>query len=104
MLVEKTLASGMRIWSARPNTDAKRPLVLLLHERYGPVKHSMNMVEKLALDGFVVCVPDMFHRSSGDRGPVEPAEARIDPEDHTALADLEDGKETSYRLHKGFQF
>ena len=90
MLVEKTIASGMRIWSARPDTDAKRPLVLLLHERYGPVKHSFNMVEKLVQDGFVVCVPDMFHRYSGNRGAIEAGEARIDPEDHEALADLDE--------------
>ncbi len=48
MLTEETLASGMRVWTARPGTTEPRPAVLLLHERYGPVEHSFNQVEKMA--------------------------------------------------------
>ncbi len=90
MLVEQTLASGMRLWTARPETEEPRPAVMLLHERYGPVQHSFNIAEKLARDGYVACVPDTFHRFKGDRRPIEDAEARIDPTDAEALADLDE--------------
>ena len=90
MLVEQTLASGMRVWCARPDTGERRPAVLLLHERYGPVQHSWDIVERLAGDGFVACVPDLFHRYTGDRGPIEAGEDRIDPSDEESLADLDE--------------
>ena len=90
MLIEETLASGMRVWHARPDTDEPRPAVLLLHERYGPVQYSFDAIEKLAADGFVACFNDMFHRFKGDRGPIERAEARVDPTDDEAIADLDE--------------
>ena len=90
MLTEETLASGMRVWTARPDTTEQRPAVLLLHERYGPVQHSFNMIERLANDGYVACVPDTFHRHEGDRGPIERAEGRVDPTDADALEDLDE--------------
>jgi hypothetical protein len=43
MLNETMTESGMRIWHALPDdSGAPRPVVLLLHERYGPVEHSFN--------------------------------------------------------------
>ena len=94
MLTEETLASGMRVWTARPDTpnetEGKRPAVLLLHERYGPVEHSFNIVEKMAKEGFVVFVNDLFHRFDGDRGPLERSETRIDPPDNESLADMDE--------------
>lgn len=90
MLVKETLASGMRVWHARPDTGDPRPAVLLLHERYGPVPYSFDAIEKLAGDGFVACVYDMFHRYQGDRRPIEQAQARVDPTDDEALADLDE--------------
>ncbi len=90
MIVEQTLASGMRFWIARPETLERRPTVLMLHERYGPMQHTFNMVERLAGDGYVACFPDMFHRFTGDRGPIEAGQARIDPTDAETLADLDE--------------
>jgi hypothetical protein len=37
MLDEQALSSGMRIWTARPDTDEPRPAVILLHGRRGPI-------------------------------------------------------------------
>ena len=59
-------------------------------ERYGPVRHSFNVVERMATDGYVACVPDAFHRYDDDRGPIERAEARIDPTDEEALEDMDE--------------
>ena len=89
---EQTLASGMRIWSARPQTDERRPAVIGLHGRRGPIAidGSWDRVERLAQDGFVGCVPDLFHRFEGDRGPVEAQEARIDYSDAEYVADLDE--------------
>ena len=80
MLDELTLSSGMRIWTARPDTNERRPAVVLLHGRRGPIAidGSWDRVERLAKDGFVACVPDLYHRFTGNRGPIEAQEARID--------------------------
>ncbi len=90
MLIEETLASGMRVWHARPDTEEPRPLMLMLHERYGPVQHSFNVIERIAEAGFVACFMDMFHRYEGDRAPIENSEARVDPTDDESIADLDE--------------
>ncbi|MCI0815668.1 MAG: dienelactone hydrolase family protein [Chloroflexi bacterium] len=90
MLIEETLASGMRVWHARPDTREPRPLMLMLHERYGPVQHSFNVIERIAEAGFVACFMDMFHRYEGDRAPIEKSEARVDPTDEESVADLDE--------------
>ena len=90
MLIEETLASGMRVWHARPGTEEPRPLMLLLHERYGPVQPSFNVIERIAEAGFVACFMDMFHRYEGDRGPIERSESRVDPTDDESIADLDE--------------
>ena len=90
MLIEETLTSGMRVWHARPDTDEPRPLMLMLHERYGPVQHSFNVLERIAEAGFVACCMDLFHRYEGDRAPIENAEARVDPTDAESIDDLDE--------------
>jgi carboxymethylenebutenolidase len=89
MLIETTTADGMRTWHARPDTDAPRPLVLLLHERYGPVEHCFNVLERFAKSGFVAAMPDLFHRYTGDRGPIERSEDRVDTDDVESVADID---------------
>ena len=89
MVIEETLPSGMRIWHARPDTNEPRPLLLMLHERYGPVQHSFNVIERIAEAGFVACFMDMFHRYEGDRAPIEDGTARVDPTDAESIDDLD---------------
>ena len=89
MLTETTVESGMRIWHSRPNTDEPRPVVLLLHERYGPVEHCFNVLERFAEYGFIAAMPDLFHRYQGDRGPIERSEDRIDTIDTQTVADID---------------
>ena len=92
MLDELTLSSGMRIWTARPATGEPKPAVVVLHGRRGPIAidGSWDRVERLAQDGFVACVPDLYHRFTGDRGPIEAQEARIDCTDAEYLADVDE--------------
>jgi carboxymethylenebutenolidase len=89
MLIETIASSGMRIWHAQPDTDEQRPAVLLLHERYGPVEHSFNVLNRFAEYGFVAVMPDLFHRYDGDRGPIERAEDRIDTIDAESICDID---------------
>ncbi len=92
MLDELTLASGMQIWCARPDSAMKRPAVIIMHGRRGPIDidGSWDRAERLARDGFVGCVPDLYHRFTGDRGPIEAQESRIDYGDAEYLADLDE--------------
>ena len=90
MLTEHKLASGMRFWTQRPEAGGPRPAIFLLHERYGPVTHSFRLLEKMAGEGYVACMPDLFHRFEGDRGPLERAETRFDPTDADSIADVDE--------------
>lgn len=95
MLDEQTLSSGMRVWTAHPDSSGsseRRPAVIVLHGRRGPIDidGSWDRVERLASDGFVGCVPDLYHRFTGDRAPIEAQEARIDYGDEESLVDLDE--------------
>ena len=92
MLDELTLASGMKIWCARPDSAAKCAAIVILHGRRGPIDidGSWDRVERLARDGFVTCVPDLYHRFTGDRGPIEAQKDRIDFSDDEYLADVDE--------------
>ena len=87
---ENVLASGMRLWYARPDTNEPRPLMVMLHERYGPVEQSGNVISRMASYGYVACLADLFHRYEGDRGPIERSEARYDPTDAQTVTDIDE--------------
>ena len=86
---ENVLESGMRLWYARPDTNEPRPLMVMLHERYGPVEQSWNVIRRMASYGYVACMADLFHRYEGDRGPIERSEARYDPTDAQTVTDID---------------
>ena len=90
MLTEHELTSGMKVLEARPEGRARRPGVVLLHERYGIDQHTKDLGEKLAADGFVALLPDMFHRFGGDREALRRGEERAEMADDEALADLDE--------------
>jgi carboxymethylenebutenolidase len=90
MLKEHTLASGMTCSIAAPEGAGRRPAVVLIHERYGIVEHQRLLAERLAADGYVACLPDLFHRFDGDRDALAKGDARCDMRDDEALADLDE--------------
>ena len=90
MLESQQLASGMAVLVAKPDTDEPRPAVVLIHERYGIVEHQRRLAERLAKDGYVACLPDLFHRFDGDRDALARGDARAEMPDDDALADLDD--------------
>ena len=89
-ITENVLQSGMRLWYARPETDEPRPLMVMLHERYGPVEQSWNILRRMAGCGYAACLSDLFHRYEGERGPIERSEARYDPTDEQTIADIDE--------------
>jgi len=54
-------AGELPAFLAVPATDAKAPAVVLMHERYGLVRHTRDLAERFARDGFVCIAPDFFH-------------------------------------------
>ncbi len=87
-ITEHVLDSGMRLWRAQPDEAQPRPLMVMLHERYGPVEQSWRILRRMASYGYAACLSDLFHRYKGDRGPIERSEARYDPTDRQTVDDI----------------
>jgi carboxymethylenebutenolidase len=95
-IVTRTIrcAQGLPAFLAVPSGAGKAPAIVLMHERYGLVRHTCDLAERLARDGFIAIAPDFFYRHNdqdalhrGDVGyPFKDAEAveHID----AALAEL----------------
>lgn len=59
---------GVPAFVAKPQTAGTYPCVVLLHERYGLVKHTEDLAEKLAGSGYVVIAPDLFYAYPDQEG------------------------------------
>jgi len=55
-------ADGLPAFLALPRGQAKTPAVVLMHERYGLVKHTCDLAERFAQDGLVCIAPDFFYK------------------------------------------
>lgn len=82
------LPSGMTAFRALPKSKGRRPAMILLHERYGVVQHTKDLIVKFAKAGYVALAPDLFWRFTGDRKALERGDARADIRDSEALADI----------------
>ena len=59
--------------------------LIVLHERYGLVKHTLDLAQRLAADGYVALAPNLFSRWQGDRAALARGEARVAlPDDEVA--------------------
>lgn len=66
-----------------PRREAPAGAVIILHERYGLVQHTLDLAQRLAHDGHVALAPDLFSHWRGDREALRRGEARVtlpDPE------------------------
>ncbi|HEY4317395.1 MAG TPA: dienelactone hydrolase family protein [Herbaspirillum sp.] len=57
--------------------------VIILHERYGLVQHTLDLAQKLSEDGYVAFAPNLFSRWDGDQAALTAGKARVimpDPE------------------------
>lgn len=52
---------GAYAYVARPDDDATYPGVVLVQEWWGIEPHVRDLAQKLAAEGFVVAVPDLYH-------------------------------------------
>ncbi len=59
---EHICANGMPAWITKPRTPGKYPVIVFMHERYGLVKHTLDLSQRCAIDGFVVVTPNFFFR------------------------------------------
>ena len=50
-----------------PSGGGRAGAVVILHERYGLVQHTLDLAQKLAGDGYVALAPDLFSRWQGDK-------------------------------------
>jgi len=55
-------AGGLPAFLAAPAGGGKSGAVVLMHERYGLVKHTRDLAERFAREGFVCLAPDFFHK------------------------------------------
>ena len=60
-----------------PAGEARAGAVVVLHERYGLVQHTLDLAERLARDGYVALAPNLFSRWQGDAQALERGEARV---------------------------
>jgi carboxymethylenebutenolidase len=89
MLEEIRIDNRMSAYVGCPHGGGKRPAVIHLHERYGIVKHTSDLAEKLLAAGYVVLVPDLFSRFTGDRQGLASGDLHVELSDEEVLRDLD---------------
>ena len=57
----KVNGDGAYAYVAEPDDNEKHPGMVLIQEWWGIESHVMDLAQKLAADGFVVAVPDLYH-------------------------------------------
>lgn len=90
MIQQVQFAKDKDAYLALPEGQGRRPAVIQLHERYGIVKHTTDIAERLAAEGYVALAPDMFSRFEGDRQAVAEGDVGVGIRDDQALVDLDE--------------
>src|ERR1700719_3261549 len=90
-------AAGIRTFAATcgdmpahvavPVGEERAPCVIVIHERYGLVRHTREIAERFARDGYVAIAPNFFHRHP-DQDALHRGEAGCEIGDPEALACL----------------
>jgi carboxymethylenebutenolidase len=83
-----TSAGGMPVFFAAPDHVASSPCVIVVHERYGFVRHTRDLAQRFASDGFVAAAPDLYF-AHPDQEALHRGDANCDVADPDALAALE---------------
>jgi carboxymethylenebutenolidase len=66
-----------------PRDESPSGAVVILHERYGLVEHTLDLAQRLARDGYVALAPNLFSRWKGDEEALRSGKERVvlpDPE------------------------
>lgn len=83
------LPGGLAGFRALPKSKGKRPGVILLHERYGVLKHTRDLAIKLAEAGYIGFAPDLFWRFTGDKKALERGDVRSELRDSEVIEDID---------------
>jgi carboxymethylenebutenolidase len=59
---------GMPAYLCLPAGSGKVPVAIMLHERYGYVKHPRDVAERFAREGYVGVAPNLFYRDPDQAG------------------------------------
>jgi carboxymethylenebutenolidase len=78
---------GMPAFLAHPEDEGRWPVVVLMHERYGLVQHTRDLVARCARDGFLVIAPNFFFKHP-DQQALNAGDSRYDLRDLEAVAYL----------------
>jgi carboxymethylenebutenolidase len=81
-------ADAMPAFLAVPEGAAQTPAVIVVHERYGLVRHTCELAERFARDGFVAIAPDLYFRHP-DQEALHRGDAGCDVSDPDALIALD---------------
>lgn len=79
---------GVPAFVAHPKDKGTFPCVILLHERYGLVKHTEDLAEKLAAGGYVVMAPDLFY-DYPDQARLHQGDVGVRPKDEDVVQEIE---------------
>src|SRR6266581_2389436 len=66
-----------------PRSESPAGAVVILHERYGLVQHTLDLARRLARDGYVALAPNLFSHWKGDEAALRSGKERAvlpDPE------------------------
>ena len=89
MLTRVRIGNRIDGFLGQPGGSGKRPAVIHLHERYGIVRHTTDLAQKLVEAGYVTIVPDLFSRFTGDREALARGDGRCDLSDEEVLQDID---------------
>jgi carboxymethylenebutenolidase len=89
---EITCDNGMPAYLAYPADGAAHPTIILMHERYGLVKHFRDQAMRCARDGFTVLAPNFFFKHP-DQVKLNAGNSRYDMTDPESVTLLKAGIE-----------
>src|SRR5258708_26919472 len=77
----------MRGFVAVRDVGPKAPAVIVVHERYGLVRHTRELAERFARDGYVAIAPDLYFKHP-DQDALHRGDANCDVSDPNAVIAL----------------
>jgi carboxymethylenebutenolidase len=83
-----TCGDGMPAFIAAPQASGSAPVVIVMHERYGLVRHTRELAQRFARDGFPALAPD-FYFQHPDQDALHRGDAGYDMSDPEALKRLD---------------
>src|ERR1700744_2628766 len=83
-----TLPNGCEGYLYRPQ-GAPKGCLIVFHERYGLVQHTLDVAERLAGNGYLVLAPDLFSLWDGDREALKRGEVRAVVSDADSVTQLD---------------